>query len=330
MAEGSLDEGSRALLHAHWPQLGTPFSAEKFAAGGGLNAPLLERAREHFRLLDRTVKLRLLLGCGCLRAAEAAALAEHVTGLVHLGQADDDSWVRALASVIGAQRGVELDEDALDEGVPEEAALIERLAARAAEPSLLQPEEAAFMSGANGSAALPAAKAHFTIGGSEAARAQQRKAAADGCRLPQVAWEEAAATTKSASASGGGPKQAGKRGRDSSEDAKTEARKRAKEDYLAKRRRKEVATALLMSAGGPADESEGTMMRKDDTAFKEMEQAKALAEQETVRAKEEASALRKKKTEEREALRREECLLRGLCTHHKTHRSTAAVSGSIL
>ena len=50
------------------------------------------------------------------------------------------------------------------------------------------------------------------------------------------------------------------------------------------------------------------MMRKDDTAFKEMEQAKALAEQEAIRAKEEASALRKKKMEEREAARREEYL----------------------
>ena len=231
----ALDEGSRALLQAHWPQLSTPFSAEKFAAGGGLSAPLLERAREHFGLLDRTVKLRLLLGCGCLRAAEATALAEHVTGLVHAGQADDDSWVRALAAVIGAQRGVEDDEDALDEGVPEEAALIERLAARAAEPSMLQPEEAAFMSGSSGSAALPTAKAHFTIGGAEAVRAAQRKAAADACRLPKVAWEEAN-PTKSASAPGGASKPAGKRGRDSSEDAKTEARQRAKEEYLAKRR----------------------------------------------------------------------------------------------
>jgi hypothetical protein len=296
----ALDEGERALRRAHWPLLDGPWSSEKFATTEGLTSPLVQRACEHFALLDRRVKLRLLVAVGCLRASEAASLGEDVAALVRTAQGDGDSWVRVIARVIGEQRGCVAEGASM---LPEEAALVEKLAARAAEPGvsgLLRPEEDAFLGAC---APVAASQPHFSVATSGEAREQQRLAAAKACRLPKVAWEKVPAAGGSAAgaASDTAPR---KRGRDSGEPGDMSKAQKARQVYQdAKRRRQDGKGRERGNAIGSLEE---TMTRKDDQSFKEMEQKKALAEQEKIRKKEEERAARQKKMEEREAARKEE------------------------
>ncbi len=287
--EADLDEGERALRRAHWPELDGPWSSEKFATAGKLTAPLLKRACEHFALLDRRVKLRLLVAAGCLRTSEAASLGDDIEALIRVARGDGDSWVKAIARVIGEQRGC-VDGGAL---LPEEEALFARIAPRVAEAGvsdLLRPEEDPYLGVC---ATADQSKPHFSITSDGEARQKQRLAAAEACRLPKVAWEQADAAPA-------GEPAARKRGREQPEAGGT-----AKPLTKAKRQYEEMKKAKrLRPDEKPAGGSE--MKRKDDQSFKDLEQKKALAEQEKIRKQEEERAARKKKEEERIAEKREE------------------------
>lgn len=327
----ALDEGERALRRAHWPELDGAWSSGPFATSGKLTAPLLKRACEHFALLDRRVKLRLLVAAGCLRAAEAASLGDDIAALVQVAQGDGDSWVRAIARVIGEQCGC-VEEGAF---LPEEEALLARIAPRVSEAGvsdLLRPEEDPYLGFC---ATADTSRPHFSVASDGAAREQQRLAAANACRLPNVSWEKAAeghpaAPPAAATAAASGPA-ARKRGRELDEPGGLAAASaKAKQQYQemkAKRQRRDELRAAAKAAGT----SDGEMKRKDDQSFKELEQKKALEEQEKVRNKEEERAARKKKLEDREAERREEARRRrGEAAGHGLRGQEAALPAWLL
>ena len=331
----ALDEGERALRRAHWPELDGAWSSGPFASSGKLTASLLKRACEHFALLDRCVKLRLLVAAGCLRAAEAASLGDDIAALVQVARDDGDSWVRAIARVIGEQCGC-VEEGAL---LPAEDALLARIAPRVSEAAvsdLLRPEDDPYLGFC---ATADTSRPHFSVTSDGAAREQQRLAAAKACRLPNVAWKKAAegrpaasaaAATAAAAAATSGPA-ARKRGRELDEpDALATASAKAKQQYRemkAKRQRRDESRA----AAKAADIGDGEMKRKDDQSFKELEQKKALEEQEKVRKKEEERAARKKKLEDREAERREEARRRrGEAAGHGLRGQEAALPAWLL
>jgi hypothetical protein len=305
----ALDEGERALRRAHWPELDGPWSSEKFATTGKLTAPLLKRACEHFALLDRRVKLRLLVAAGCLRTSEAAGLGDDIEALIGVARGDGDSWVKAVARVIGEQHGC-VDGGAL---LPEEDALFARIVPRMAEAGvsdLLRPEESPYLGVC---ATADQSKPHFSITSDGEAREKQRLAAAAACRLPKVEWEQAAAAPASAPA-------ARKRGREQAETGSTTTiLTKAKQQYEQMKKAKREG-GLWQDNQRPGAKDVGEMKRKDDQSFKELEQKKALAEQEKLRKQEEERAARKKKEEARIAEKREE-------TRRRRGRAEAAGHG---
>ena len=296
-ARASLDAGSRELLRAHWPALDGAWAAEPFADGGRLTAALLERATEHIGLLDKRVKLRLLLAAGCLRPAAVAPLTRELAAFVRAAGADSDSWVRTLAALIGKQTGAAPEAGAVDPAVE---ALVGRLATRAAESgvaALLAPHEAGFLADAPASAAAP----HFKVEGSESRVWEQQKAAAEACRLPAVAWEQESAAGSAAKAAAPRKRQPPREGAAASGGGGGIFTSHTARTAEAKRRRR----AGQQPAAAAADPA-GGMRVKDDASFLQLEKAKAAKEQ-AAKAKAEATkAAYRKKQEEREAARKAE------------------------
>ena len=87
-----------ALLRAA-TELDKSWSAEKFAPS--VTVPLIELALAHYALLDKRVKVRLILAAGCLIKSQRAAMTSAVTTFVHRALDDDEEWVRTTARLIG-------------------------------------------------------------------------------------------------------------------------------------------------------------------------------------------------------------------------------------